>query len=153
MSASPSAAASTRPATSAEDRAAAMAIREQVFVHEQGVPAEAEADEHDAGAFHVLTREPDGTPVATGRFVVKGDEAKVGRVAVLARARGRGLGRAVMDALEDEARRQGLARVVLHAQMEALPFYQRLGYLAEGPVFLECDIRHRVMHKPLGGHQ
>lgn len=127
-----------------------MAIRIQVFVEEQGVPLEEERDADDAGAFHVLGINGAGEAVATGRLVVRGAAAKLGRVAVRREARGAGWGRRVMEALEAEARRRGLAEAVLDAQLPALPFYAGLGYVAEGPVFLDAGIEHRLMRKPLG---
>jgi predicted GNAT family N-acyltransferase len=47
------------------------------------------------------------------------------------------------------ARARGLAEVVLHAQLSAKGFYDRLGYAPEGEVFEEAGIPHLVMRKHL----
>jgi predicted GNAT family N-acyltransferase len=75
--------------------------------------------------------------------------AKAERVAVLEAARGTGLGTLLMSALECEARRLGYREVVLNAQIQVLPFYFGLGYVAEGPQFDEAGIQHRKMRKAI----
>ncbi len=125
---------------------ALLAVRLPVFVEEQGVPREIEADDRDAHCLHVLATAA-GTPVATGRLDVA--SGKVGRVAVLAGWRGRGVGAAVMRQLHRLARGHGLTHVWCHAQRSAVPFYERLGYRAEGGEFEEAGIPHRAMHAVL----
>ena len=128
-------------------------VRRAVFIEEQGVPEAEEIDEHDgdpsrvSSAVHVLGR-LHGRAVATGRLLLDhppGENAHVGRVAVLRELRGSGHGRAVMEALHAEARRRGLPGITLAAQLHAIPFYDRLGYAARGEVFLDAGIEHRWM--------
>lgn len=126
----------------------ALAIRREVFVEGQGVPLELEIDGLDPEALHLIL-EDQGELVGTARMRIVGAAAKAERVAVLARARGRGAGRLLMDALEAEARALALEEVVLHAQTDVLGFYERLGYAAEGPVFDDAGIPHRKMRKRL----
>lgn len=135
----------------AADMAAALAVRTRVFVEEQHVPIEEEVDAYDdvaaAGVVHVLGR-LDGVPIATARLLLEthgGGYPHIGRVAVLAEHRGRGYGREVMAALHREARARGFAGVTLAAQMHAVGFYEGLGYVARGPVFLDAGIEHRDM--------
>ena len=68
---------------------------------------------------------------------------------MLADHRDAGIGRALMAALEEHARRAGFDRVVLNAQTKVADFYERLGYRREGEVFVEADIPHVRMTKPL----
>ncbi|GEJ57552.1 GNAT family N-acetyltransferase [Anaeromyxobacter diazotrophicus] len=137
-------------ATAPAELDGAYALRHRVFVVEQGVPVELERDEHDAAADHAVALDG-GRVVATGRLVALDARAgKVGRMAVDAGRRGEGLGAAVLAELEGAARRRGLAEVVLHAQLSARGFYDRLGYRAEGPVFEEAGIAHVEMRKRLG---
>ena len=137
-------------AKSPEDIAACLAIREQVFVQEQGVPHALEMDEWDAVATHFLLRgERSGEPRATARLLDRNGQAKIGRVAVLAAVRGQGLGAAVMQAVMDEARRMGFTEAVLDAQTYALPFYTRLGFTPEGEEFEEAGIPHYRMRRGL----
>ncbi len=137
------------PVGSARDLDDALAIRFRVFVMEQGVPIGSERDEYDRTAFHVLGRDAEGRPVATGRMVEKEGRGKLQRIAVLSGQRGRGWGRKVVASLEAEASRRGLAECMLDAQVTALDFYRELGYQAEGDVFLDCGIEHRRMVRKL----
>jgi len=135
-------------ARSERERAAVFVLRGAVFVAEQGVPVEEEWDERDAVADHFLALR-DGVPAGTGRLVVHGDEGVLGRLAVLRRFRGAGVGAALVAAIEERAVRRGLVAVELHAQTHALGFYERLGYTAYGPEFEEAGIAHRSMRKEL----
>lgn len=141
---------STRVSTISTDegRRAAFDIRLRVFVAEQGVPEEIELDEHDATAEHFLA-EVAGRPVGTARMLRKGDVGVLGRLAVLPEGRGSGLGAALVRAVEERARAEGMAAVELHAQTGAQGFYERLGYQAFGEPHLEAGIPHVWMRKPL----
>ncbi|MFD7238206.1 GNAT family N-acetyltransferase [Streptomyces syringium] len=151
-----------RPAGPAE-LADCFAVRREVFVVEQRIPEAEEMDAYDADAVHLLATGPAG-PLGTVRFLHGGPArrkyahagvdddttAVLGRLAVGGAARGSGLGAALVRAVEDEARRLGLARVYLEAQTHALGFYERLGYTAYGPEFDEgSGIPHRAMTKSL----
>lgn len=135
-----------------EDLRAALDVRTRVFVDEQHVPIEEEVDAYDREA---LTRDDvvyvlgrlNGEPIATARLLFNAHEGlpHIGRVAVLAEHRGQGYGRVVMQALHEAARERGRLGVTLAAQLQALPFYERLGYVARGPVFLDAGIEHRDM--------
>ncbi|MEN9627970.1 MAG: hypothetical protein RJA10_1197, partial [Pseudomonadota bacterium] len=122
---------------------AAQAIRTQVFIDEQQIPAEMEWDAADEGCLHAVAYNRFGLPLATGRLLehVPGT-AKIGRMAVVQGLRGSGVGRAVLDALMAAARQRGEREVLLHAQTSAEAFYQRSGFLARGPRFEEAGIAH-----------
>jgi len=124
-------------------------IRREVFVAEQGVPAEEEVDGRDAGCLHFIAVAGDDV-VGTARLRVTADgHAKAERVAVRRAARLTGAGTLLMHALEDEARARGHDRLALNAQVHVLPFYEKLGYGVDGPEFLEAGIAHRPMSKRL----
>ncbi len=131
------------------------AIRSVVFIDGQGVPAALEWDGLDADAEHFLVWR-DGDPreldraVGTARLREVDGAAKAERVAVLAFARGHGLGRTLMAAIDARARERGLAEIRLNAQLPVIPFYEELDYRAEGDVFLSAGIEHRAMRKPTG---
>ena len=118
------------------------ALRHQVFVIEQGVPVELEIDGEDNAACHVAALIDNDQVIGTGRMLASG---KIGRMAVRSDMRCQGVGRAVLDALINEARTQGLAGVSLGAQLSAIAFYQRAGFSCQGDVFIDAGIDHRQM--------
>ena len=119
-------------------------LRLAVFVAEQNVPEEEELDELDAVAVHVLALYS-GEPAGTARAVEKMPGVwKIGRVAVAAKFRKYGIGKAVMQGIETQL--PGAA-FVLDAQTHAIGFYEKLGYAAEGPEFMDAGIPHRLMRK------
>lgn len=134
------------PADWTADRDALRAVREAVFVHEQQVPVEEEWDDLDPLCRHVLARDDAGTPIGTGRLT---PQHGIGRMAVLADWRGRGVGAALLQSLIDRARALGWDRVSLNAQVQAIGFYERHGFMAEGETFMEAGIEHRTMHRSL----
>ncbi|MFJ6698654.1 GNAT family N-acetyltransferase [Streptomyces sp. NPDC091272] len=148
-----------REAVGPGDVEACFAVRKEVFVVEQEVPAELEYDSCDESAVHVLAVADDGTPLGTGRLLHGADAAdrtgagpevgSLGRLAVSGAARGLGVGAALVRGIEDAARERGLTSIDLHAQTHALGFYERLGYVAYGPVFLDADIDHRSMRREI----
>ncbi len=122
------------------------AIRETVFIHEQGVPVELEWDGLDSACAHVLAWNNRGEAIGTARMQQNGT---IGRMAVLKDWRGRGVGRALLRTLLDLATRQGLSRVTLSAQTHALGFYERAGFDVVGEPFIDAGIPHRKMVKEL----
>ncbi|MEU1461379.1 GNAT family N-acetyltransferase [Streptomyces sp. NPDC005727] len=148
-----------RVAEDPADREACFAVRKEVFVVEQGVAQDIEYDAYDAVAVHVLAVREDGVPLGTGRLLygeaaaakTGGDAAvgSLGRLAVARPARGLGVGAALVRAVEEAARARGLAAVDLHAQIQALGFYERLGYETYGPEFPDAGIPHRAMRRVL----
>jgi predicted GNAT family N-acyltransferase len=145
------------PVQSPQDWEAARAIRFEVFVDEQQVPPEEELDAYDAEARHWLVWAVEGPggpegPIATARAVAQGERGerwKIGRVAVRQPWRGRGVGHALMAAIAEAGKAAGARELVLDSQTHALGFYARLGYVAEGPEFLDAGIPHRRMRRRL----
>lgn len=120
-------------------------IRRRVFIEEQAVPQAEEWDGRDDECLHFLAW-LDGRPVGTARLLPDGH---IGRVAVLAAGRGRGIGLALMRAAIEAARERGHAHAELAAQTHALAFYRRLGFEAYGGEFLDAGIAHRNMRLDL----
>ncbi|MFN3544700.1 MAG: GNAT family N-acetyltransferase [Thiobacillus sp.] len=128
------------------DAARLAAIRRAVFIDEQGVPEALEWDEYDADSVHFLAMLADGTPVGCARLLPDGH---AGRMAVLPRWRGRGVGRTLLEALVGEASARGHRTVRLSAQTHAAGFYAHAGFITEGEVYEEAGIPHVAMHKTL----
>jgi predicted GNAT family N-acyltransferase len=132
-----------------EDRPEIAALRTRVFVDEQGVPPEIEQDDADSWAVHVLSRDASGAVVATGRLLVRGSSAGIGRMAADPAVRGRGHGAAVLAELHRQAVLLGVTEIELHAQVTARGFYERAGYAAVGEEYEEAGIRHVTMRRRL----
>jgi YbgC/YbaW family acyl-CoA thioester hydrolase len=140
----------TRVGTWQELGERAQAIRTQVFIEEQNIPAEMEWDAADAHAVHALASNRFGLPLATGRLLQHTPGVgRIGRMAVSQTVRGSGVGRAVLDALIEVARARGDREIVLHAQTSAQAFYDRSGFSARGAVFEEAGIAHIEMARRL----
>lgn len=126
-------------------REEASRIRFAVFVEEQGVPRDIELDARDASCIHALARLA-GRAVGTGRLL---PDAHIGRMAVLPECRGSGVGSRILESLVEAARRRGDREVVLSAQVHAMPFYARHGFVPVGEAYQEAGIPHRDMQKAL----
>lgn len=137
-----------RPTRDDSEVAAALVLREEVFVGEQGVSLAEERDGRDEEALHLVVVD-DGVVVATCRLLVEGTTVKLGRMAVSRTRRGLGLARALITEAEARARELGAERMVLAAQLSAQALYDRAGYDAYGDVFLDAGIEHVMMAKTL----
>lgn len=134
-----------RPADWHSERDVLLSVREYVFVKEQGVPLEMEVDEYDPLCLHLLAYVGD-RPIGTGRLCPDGH---IGRLAVLPSYRKQGIGRALLDNLILMAKQQDLVQVTLNAQDQAIPFYEKAGFVIDSDTFLDAGIPHRSMHRLL----
>jgi predicted GNAT family N-acyltransferase len=123
-------------------RPLAHAVRDRVFIEEQGVPRELEWDEWDARSEHALACDAAGRAIGTARLLPDG---RIGRMAVLPEWRRRGVGAALVEAMLAQARGHALPCVTLHAQTHAAGFYRRFGFNERGGEFLEAGIPHVEM--------
>ncbi len=129
-----------------DDLSVPLAIREEVFVREQGVPPEEEYDTRDPLAVHALVYDEAGRPAGTARLLLNEDGTfHIGRVAVLAAQRHKGYGDFLVRMLLDRAFRCGAQEVHLGAQLQAIPFYETIGFTVYGEEYLDAGIRHRPM--------
>jgi predicted GNAT family N-acyltransferase len=123
----------------------AFKIRREVFILEQGVPEELEIDEHDPQALHALAYFNNAC-IGTARLHFNCDgSGQIGRMAVLSSFRSKGLGRQIMKVLIEIAKSNGISSLILHSQVSAIPFYEKLGFVANGPIYDEAGIPHRTM--------
>lgn len=126
----------------------ALALREHVFCVEQGVPLAADQDGLDDSAIQIVAIES-GQVIGTCRVLVEGEIGRLGRMAVEAAARGRGLGAAILAAAEQSARDAGAREMRLHAQRYIEDMYAAAGYTPYGEPFVEEGIDHVAMEKQL----
>lgn len=117
-------------------------VRRKVFIQEQGIPEALEWDEHDAIATHILALDIDGNAVGTARLLADGH---IGRVAVLKNWRAQGVGGELLNYLIVLNKNRGAKQALLSAQVQAIAFYARHGFVAEGKVYFDADIPHRLM--------
>ena len=128
-------------------RPLARAVREEVFIREQGVPRELEWDQWDEPSDHALAFDAGSNAVGTARLLPDGH---IGRMAVLRAWRGRGVGAALLGALIERARMKRMDVVKLNAQTHAAGFYRRFGFVAQGAEFIEAGIPHVAMSLRIG---
>lgn len=113
------------------------------------MPETLEMDSLDESSFHLVAACPAGIVGTARLYPESGDTWHVGRVAVLLVWRGRGVGEGLMDLAAATARERGAKELTLNAQLSVIPFYERLGYIAEGETFLDAGIEHRTMRRAL----
>jgi predicted GNAT family N-acyltransferase len=117
----------------------AQAIRHEVFVLEQHIPADLEWDVMDALCLHAVAYDENKLVIGTGRLLPDGH---IGRMAVKETARGSGVGAAILRLLMEQAKLRGQVAVQLNAQTTAESFYQRAGFASDGTQFEEAGIPH-----------
>lgn len=124
----------------------ALAIRQTVFVSEQGVPLALEIDDLDDRTTHYVGFTA-SKAVTTARVLVNahGENWHIQRVATLADARGHGYAAKIMQTIIEDAKEAGVHTIDLGAQVSALGFYEKLGFKAEGDIFMDAGIEHRNM--------
>jgi predicted GNAT family N-acyltransferase len=136
-----------RPARGPGEIEAAIALRSAVFVDEQGVPPEEDVDGRDGEATHLVAVDERGSVVGTCRLLVDGSTLKLGRMAVAASSRRQGIGLRLLELADEQAAGAGVSRIVLGAQVSAVPLYEQAGYTTRSPVFLDAGIEHVWMEK------
>ncbi|ASB52556.1 GNAT family N-acetyltransferase [Bacillus velezensis] len=122
-------------------------VRKEVFVKEQHVPEEEEIDQFEDTSEHIVIYDG-GQPVGAGRWRIKDGHGKLERICVMKSHRSLGVGAIMMQALEKAAAAKGAGSFILHAQTQAVPFYEKQGYrVTSGEEFLDAGIPHLEMIK------
>ncbi len=126
-------------------------IRQEVFVFEQNVDPEEEYDEFEETSTHFLAL-LDGVPAGTARWRYTDSGVKLERFAVLKEMRGKGVGQALVKAVIDDITREEAAKgklLYMHAQLSAVPLYEKFNFEKDGDIFSECEIEHYKMKRYL----
>ena len=121
----------------------AFSIRRHVFVYEHNVDPELEHDEYESSAWHYLLFK-DEQPVATARWRETDNGIKLERFATLTEYRNRRLGAVILKRVMADVLLLSKP-IYLHSQIKALSFYERFGFVKEGNIFIDADIRHYMM--------
>ena len=110
-------------------RAGAYSVRIEGMNRQHHIPLRDEFDEHDCDGTKYIVLLDDGYPVATCRFY-ENDSSSVtlGRVVVLPKYRGLGLGKKVVLEAEAWAKELGYKQINIDSRVEAIHFYEKLGY-------------------------
>lgn len=134
---------------SAADIYEILKARYAVFTIEQGITY-LDEDNIDYVSTHFSLRR-NGQVIAYARLFPDADKEvlRVGRMLTLTSERGKGYGRYLMMQIIEEAKRQGFAKLRLHAQTHAIPFYELFGFQSIGNIFSEADIPHLCLEKIL----
>jgi predicted GNAT family N-acyltransferase len=135
----------TRTGTWAELQSDAKPIREQVFIQEQQIAAVDEWDVQDEISQHFVVCDGEQV-IATARLL---PNHSIGRVAVLASYRGQGIGKLLMQEIIQQARIQQRPLLQLSSQVQAMSFYQALGFQVCGEAYMDCGIPHIDMQMSL----
>jgi predicted GNAT family N-acyltransferase len=135
-----------RRARGEEEMAAVLELRHEVFCAEQGVPEHEELDGRDGEATHLVAVSGHDV-LATCRLLFVGPTVQFSRLAVRVDARRRGIASALLTLADEETRRAGGRRLVLHAQTYARSLYEAAGYEPRGRIFMEAGIEHIAMEK------
>jgi len=133
------------PVSDAEGLRAAQSVRLEVFVQEQGVPAQEEIDAHEASSMHYIAQY-NGQVVGAARWRKTPLGCKLERFAVLKAWRGKQVGQALLNVVLADALAQYPGQTIyLHAQQNAVGFYEKSHFKTQGVPFDECDIVHYKM--------
>jgi predicted GNAT family N-acyltransferase len=126
----------------------------EVMYRDFGVAREGDWRDLDGGTLTAVALSADEALLGAARLLpAEGEpQRQVRQVAVNPAQRGRGVGSALMAAIEWRAAQEGAEEIVLHARDSAIDFYERLGYEAISDVFVSelTGIPHRTMRKRLG---
>ncbi|MBU0527043.1 MAG: GNAT family N-acetyltransferase [Candidatus Micrarchaeota archaeon] len=133
-------------ARSKKDLQEVMRIRITVFVNEQKVPKHLEMDGLDGAAKHVIAIYGN-TPVGCARIRFTRKKAKLERLAILKKFRGKGFGKLIMFYMVDYCKRQKSSEIIIHAQYYLKEFYENLDFKIRGQAFMEAGIKHIEMYK------
>ena len=121
----------------------AFEIRNEVFVIQQSVDPKLEYDEFEDVAIHYLAF-LDNKAVATARWRHTEKGIKLERFATLEDWRNKGAGTAILsEVMKDVLHHPAI--IYLHAQLPAIPFYERHGFIQEGEIFYEAEMAHYKM--------
>lgn len=123
----------------------AFEIRRIVFVVEQECPPELEY-EHEEESTHYLGFR-NGKPVATARWRLTDTGIKLERFAVLKEERTKGVAFEMVNRLLQDVKPLN-QHTYLHAQLDAMPLYEKAGFVKIGPQFEEAGLKHFKMFLP-----
>jgi len=124
-------------------------VRRQVFVREQGISEDLVFDGHDREALHMVVKVGEKVIGSARVQFLAGNQAKLERMAVLKRYRRKGIGKEMLLFLNTVWKDKRVQQVIIHAQLEVVPFYKLCGFDELGLPFREAGIKHIKMSKQI----
>ena len=115
-------------------------------------PRGSEKDDKDDDAYHVMVVDQDDNIIGVGRVHFNNEtESQVRYMAVKDEWSKKGIGSLILTRLEQHAKDNGAAKIMLYARENAIDFYLKRGYFNQGPAHnLYGEIPHLFMTKTLG---
>jgi N-acetylglutamate synthase-like GNAT family acetyltransferase len=142
---------SVKQAQTEEELAAILGLRYKILRRPWNQPAESATDELEDKSVNAFIQNANGTIIACGRL--QENEHKTGQIRFMAvddAYQGQGLGKLILDFLEQKAISAGLIKIELQARENALGFYLTNGYAVKEKTFLLWNlIQHYLMEKKL----
>jgi ribosomal protein S18 acetylase RimI-like enzyme len=128
-----------------------VALRHRVLRAPLGLTFSEEQLSAEAGQIHLALRQDD---VLAGTLLLmppdRNDEGRLRQMAIRPDLARRGLGTLLVRYGEGQLQLLGATSARLAARENAVGFYTRLGYVAEGTPFTEVTLPHRLMRKRFG---
>jgi len=125
----------------------ALGVRRQVFVREQSISEDLVFDGHDREALHMVVKDGERVIGSARVQFLTDNQAKLERMAILKRYRRKGIGKEMLLFLDTVWKGNQVQQVIIHAQLEVVPFYKLCGFDEVGLPFREAGIKHIKMHK------
>ncbi len=125
-----------------DDLQMCQSIRGEVFILEQNISKDVEMDDTLINATYILATIQD-EPVGTARWRYTEYGIKLERFAVLKNYRGMGIGKALVRFILESLKRE--KNIYLNAQESVIKFYEKLGFICYGELFIEAEIHHQKM--------
>ncbi len=125
-----------------DDLQMCQSIRGEVFILEQNISKDVEMDDKLINATYILATIQD-EPVGTARWRYTEYGIKLERFAVLKNHRGMGIGKALVRFILESLKRE--KNIYLNAQESVIKFYEKLGFICYGELFIEAEIHHQKM--------
>jgi predicted GNAT family N-acyltransferase len=121
----------------------AFAVRHKVFVEEQGVDPKLEHDQNEPLSHHYAVQ-LEAKTIGTARWRETEKGIKLERFAILKEFRNKGIGEILLKEVMNDVLPLGKT-IYLHAQLKAIPFYERHGFKKSGELFFEARMGHYYM--------
>lgn len=120
-------------------------IREIVFIRGQKVQKNIERDKFDKISKHLIVLYKK-KPIGCARIRLIGKKAKLERIALLKKYRGKGFGKNIVNYLIKYCKKKDIKVVYMNSQYYLMNYYKKFGFKTRGKSFMEAGIKHIEMY-------